>query len=143
MPKSILRADVIKLLLREGVTVICAGGGGIPVACDASRNHVGVEAVIDKDHTSALLATLIEADGLLMLTDVDGVYKDWGKPGQTLISRMTPELEKELTFTPGSMGPKIEAAVSFLTHGGEIVGIGRLDDALLILNGRAGTIFVD
>ena len=143
LPKRILRVGVIKLLLREGVTVICAGGGGIPVVRNASRNHAGVEAVIDKDRTSALLATLIDADALLMLTDVDGVYQDWGTAGQALISHMTPALAKEQTFAPGSMGPKIEAAVSFLAHGGKQVGIGRLEDALLILNGRAGTGFVE
>ncbi len=139
-PKRILRMDVIDMLVRQGVTVICAGGGGIPVVPDKDGKHTGIEAVIDKDHSSALLATRIGADVLLIMTDVDGVFRNWDTPTQSLISVMKPEEIKKGTYPAGSMGPKLEAAASFVQSGGVFTGIGRLDNALAILEGRAGTI---
>lgn len=122
------------------MTVICAGGGGIPVIRQPDGNFAGVEAVIDKDRASALLASETGAQALLMLTDVDGVYLDWGSDKQTLISRITPADIRKETFASGSMGPKVEAAATFVAEGGTMAGIGRLEDANLILEGRSGTI---
>lgn len=140
MPKKILGVAVIKLLLQEGVTVICAGGGGIPVVRDQDGKCIGIEAVIDKDRTSALLATQVDAHALLMLTDVEGVFRDWGKPEQALISRLTLEQAKAEWFASGSMAPKVEAAADFVRHGGKLAGIGLLKDASVILKREAGTV---
>lgn len=139
LPKRILGAGVVNTLLRAGVTVICAGGGGIPVVRNAARDHVGVEAVIDKDRTSALLATLINAEALLMLTDVEGVYLDWGTTEQTLLTHMRPEDSLDHRFAAGSMGPKVEAGAEFIQSGGIFAGIGLLQSALAILEGKTGT----
>lgn len=139
LPKRIFQIKVIRLLVDNGVTVICAGGGGIPVIRLEDGSFTGVEAVIDKDRASALLAEEIGAEALLMLTDVDGVYRDWGTSRQKLIGRASPaELGKQ-EFASGSMGPKVEAAAAFINGGGKLAGIGRLEDALAILEGKAGT----
>lgn len=139
LPKRIFQIKVIRMLVDHGVTVICAGGGGIPVVRLEDGSFTGVEAVIDKDRASALLAEEIGAEALLMLTDVDGVYRDWGTARQKLIGRASPaELGKQ-EFASGSMGPKAEAAAAFVTGGGKLAGIGRLEDALAILEGKAGT----
>jgi carbamate kinase len=138
-PINILELRVIELLIAQNVTVICAGGGGIPVVRRPDGGLVGVEAVIDKDRASALLARQIRADALLMLTDVDGVYRGWGTPQQILIRRTTPDELKRESFEAGSMGPKVEAAIEFIETGGRIAAIGKLSDALEILNHRAGT----
>jgi carbamate kinase len=138
-PKRILRIDVIKILAKQGVTVICAGGGGIPVTQLDGGRYAGIEAVIDKDRTSALLATQIGADALLIMTDVDGVFRDWGTPKQTQIGVMKAAEIKSSDYPAGSMGPKLEAAASFVEASGKFCGIGKLDDALAILEGRAGT----
>jgi carbamate kinase len=100
---------------------------------------IGVEAVIDKDLASALLARELKADALLMLTDVDAVYRDWGTPHARAIHRISPQALRELDFAPGSMGPKIQAACEFVEQTGGMAGIGRLEDALAILDGKAGT----
>jgi carbamate kinase len=139
LPKHILCVEVIELLIRQGVTVICAGGGGIPVAPLAGGGRMGVEAVIDKDRTSALLAAQLRAQALLILTDVEGVFRDWGTPQQTPIKNMRPADVKISDYPAGSMAPKLEAAASFANTGGRFSGIGKLDDALAILQGRAGT----
>ena len=99
----------------------------------------GVEAVIDKDHTAALLARLLKADMLLMLTDVEAVYRDWGSPDQAAIATITPDALDDLPFAAGSMGPKIIAAGDFVRAGGKVAGIGRLQDARAIVEGRTGT----
>jgi carbamate kinase len=138
-PVKILEMPIIQLLVGQGVTVICAGGGGIPVARRQDGSLIGVEAVIDKDRASSLLARQIHADALLMLTDVDGVYRGWRTPQQPLIRRATPGELKRERFEAGSIGPKVEAAIEFVDTGGRIAGIGRLSDALDILNRRAGT----
>jgi carbamate kinase len=99
----------------------------------------GVEAVIDKDRTSALLAEALEADVLLMLTDVEAVFRDWGGPDQAAIGSVTPDALDAMNFAAGSMGPKITSACDFVRAGGTLAGIGRLQDARAIVEGRAGT----
>ena len=137
-PLRILELAIVKQLLSSGITVICAGGGGIAVVKE-SGGWRGVEAVIDKDFASALLARDADADVLLLLTDVDGVYADWGSKNQRLISAATPEELKQHEFAAGSMRPKVLAAIEFVEHGGTFAGIGSLEDALAIIEGRAGT----
>lgn len=139
LPKRIFQIKVIRLLVDNGVTVICAGGGGIPVIRLEDGSFTGIEAVIDKDRASALLAQEIGAQALLMLTDVDGVYQDWGTSRQKLINRASPAELGRREFASGSMGPKVEAAAAFVNGGGKLAGIGRLEDALAILEGKAGT----
>ena len=140
MPKRILEIAIIKLLIENGTSLICVGGGGIPVVLREDGKYEGIEAVIDKDHASGLLAREINADALLLLTDVDGVYLDWGTAQQQLLTVITPTDLSAHKFPVGSMGPKVEAAIDFAAPGQTIAGIGRLDDALEILNRRAGTI---
>ncbi|MEO1140280.1 MAG: carbamate kinase [Pseudomonadota bacterium] len=139
-PKPIEIPDlrVLRLLLDQGVIVICAGGGGIPVMRLADDSMIGVEAVIDKDAASALLAADIGAEALLLLTDVDAVYEGFGTPAATPLHQLTPEKGRALDMPKGSMGPKLMAACDFADRGG-ISGIGRLSDALALLNGTAGT----
>lgn len=139
MPLRIIGLDAIKVLLDAKHIVICAGGGGIPVIRNASGDMEGVEAVIDKDRTSALLALGLSADALLLLTDVPAVYRDFGAPTQSAISTTTPAKLSNLDLPPGSMGPKVAAAVAFATASGKLAGIGQLTDARAILEGRAGT----
>lgn len=139
LPKRILRIEVIELLVRQGVTVICAGGGGIPVIALADGKHAGVEAVIDKDRSSALLAAHIGADVFLTLTDVTAVFRDWGTKRQMAIGLLSPAEARGSDFAEGSMRPKVEAAADFVRSGGKFAGIGLLDDALAVLEGKAGT----
>ena len=139
LPQRILGLVAIRLLVDAGVCVICAGGGGIPVVRGDAGDMQGVEAVIDKDRTAALLAHALNADALLMLTDVAAVMRDWGTPGEAAIKTIMPDALDGMDFAAGSMGPKIAAAVSFVRDGGALVGIGRLQDARAILEGRAGT----
>jgi carbamate kinase len=139
-PERIVELDTIRLLVDHGVVVICAGGGGIPVVAAPAGGLRGVEAVIDKDLAAALLATSLRADALLLLTDVDAVYRDWGRPTQVAISTTTPEDLRRLDLPAGSMGPKVEAVSRFVEAGGTLAGIGALDAAVDILAGRAGTI---
>lgn len=139
LPVAILGIRPIRLLVEAGVCVICAGGGGIPVVRSADGNMEGVEAVIDKDRTSALLAQALDADVLLMLTDVEAVFRDWGGPDQSAIGSITPDALDAMTFATGSMGPKITAACDFVRAGGTMAGIGRLQDARRIVEWGAGT----
>jgi carbamate kinase len=139
-PKRILEMGPIRLLVQHGITLVCAGGGGIPVVLEKDGDYTGIEAVIDKDHASGLLAREIGAEALLLLTDVDGVYRNWGSAHQERLVAITPAELKSLTFPAGSMGPKVEAASDFVSAGGLMTGIGRLHDALDILEQRAGTI---
>jgi carbamate kinase len=139
-PKRIIEINTLKLLVKNETIVICVGGGGIPVALREGGNYSGVEAVIDKDHASALLARELKAEALLLLTDVDGVYVGWGTPQQQKLATAKPDQLRAYTFAVGSMAPKIEAAIDFVVGGGHMVGIGRLDDVLEILERRAGTI---
>lgn len=139
-PQEIPDLGVLRLLLDHGVVVICAGGGGIPVLRRPDGSLIGVEAVIDKDHASALLATALKAEALLMLTDVPAVFRDFGTDRAAPIPRLTPEEAEALRLPQGSMGPKMAAAGGFVRGGGRLAGIGRLEDAVAILNGTAGTL---
>lgn len=139
-PQRILELSVIQLLVEQGIVVICAGGGGIPVVRRTDGGLVGVEGVIDKDFASALLARELKADVFLMLTDVDAVYCDWAAPGARAIRRAAPQAMRSFGFAPGSMGPKVEAACEFVEQTGAMAGIGRLDEVLAILSGEAGTL---
>ncbi len=138
-PKRILELSVIELLVSQNIIVICAGGGGIPVVRRADGGLVGVEAVIDKDMASSLLARELKAEFFLLLTDVDAVYKQWGKPEAQPLLHLSPMAMGEYDFPPGSMAPKVKAACEYVEQTGGIAGIGRLKDASAILNGTAGT----
>jgi carbamate kinase len=138
-PRRILELTAIRILVEAQVTVVCAGGGGIPVIAEASGALHGVEAVIDKDLAAALLARELPADGLLLLTDVDAAYRDWGKPEATPIRSATPAELHAMRFAPGSMGPKIEAACRFVEGGGQFAAIGALADAAALLRQERGT----
>jgi carbamate kinase len=139
-PQRIVEIDTIRLLVDAGVTVICTGGGGIPVTPDGEGALTGVEAVIDKDLSTALLATELGADALLLLTDVDAVYEDWGTPAQRPIRVVSTAVLRSIGAPAGSMGPKIEAICAFVERGGQLGAIGSLEDAVDILAGDAGTI---
>lgn len=139
-PKPIEIPDlrVLRLLLDQGVTVICAGGGGIPVMRRADGAMIGVEAVIDKDAASALLAADLGADALLLLTDVEAVYENFGTDKAAPVAKLSPQDGRAMEMPAGSMGPKLKAACDFADAGG-LAGIGHLRDALHLLNGSAGT----
>jgi carbamate kinase len=140
-PKRIFEIRPIRWLLDKDVVVICAGGGGVPTMYQpgAERTLVGVEAVIDKDLASQLLAREVDADLYVMATDVDGVYTGWGTPEQRRLGRVTPSELRELRFAAGSMGPKVEAAVRFVEGTGKRAAIGGLADIEAIVAGDAGT----
>lgn len=137
-PRRIVELPTIRLLVDAGITVVCAGGGGIPVV-PAPAGYRGVEAVIDKDLSAARLAVDLGADVLLLLTDVDAVYAGFGTPSATPIRSATPEELRALDLPTGSMGSKVEAACRFVEAGGRFAAIGALDDADALLTGDAGT----
>ena len=139
-PLRIIELSTIRLLVEAGVLVVCAGGGGIPVVVTAAGGIRGVEAVIDKDLAAALLAKELEADALLLLTDVDAVYTDWGTPAAQPLGEATPQQLRSYTWATGSMAPKVEAACRFVEATEGCAGIGRLEDAAAILAGKRGTI---
>lgn len=139
LPRAILGLHSIRLLVDAGVCVICAGGGGIPVMRKPDGGMEGVEAVIDKDRTAALLASGLQADALLMLTDVEAIFAHWGLPEQAAIRDITPDALEAISFEAGSMAPKVASACSFVRKGGRLAGVGRLSDARAILEGRTGT----
>lgn len=140
-PMEILQMPAITLLSEHGVLVICAGGGGIPVIRNATGKLEGIEAVIDKDMSSELLARNLDADMLLLLTDVDAVYLNYGTPRAHSISRMGPDPELEDgAFDAGSMGPKVESATRFALATGRDARIGRIEDATDIVLGKLGTV---
>lgn len=141
IPQSIPQINAIKILVEAGVLVTCAGGGGIPVVRKRDGTIIGVEAVIDKDRAACLLAHELDADAFLMLTDVEAVYQDWGKPEQRAIRLVSPSDLNAKDFPAGSMAPKIEAASTFASRDGKISGIGRLEDVKAIIDGTAGTLF--
>ena len=138
-PLAVLGIDPIRWLLERGALVIAAGGGGIPVARDADGKLYGVDAVIDKDLCSGLLACNLQADCLVIATDVDAVYLDWGKPNQRALGKVTPHMLAQHTFPAGSMGPKVEAACKFVLATGKRAVIGSLDRVEDMLAGQAGT----
>jgi carbamate kinase len=138
-PKQIFEIRPIRALIEKGVIVVCAGGGGIPTVLDEHGMLHGVEAVIDKDLASALLAQQIGADLLVIATDVDGVYVDWGGPKERRVESATPDELEALKLPAGSMGPKVEAASRFVRHTGKNAVIGALADIEEIVAGKAGT----
>ena len=137
-PRGIVELPTIRLLVEAGVVVICVGGGGIPVVSTAGRLH-GVEAVIDKDLAAALLAAGLEADALLLLTDVPSVEADWNTPRARPLGEVSTAELREMEFEPGSMGPKVEAARRFAERSGGFAAIGALGDAVELLRGTRGT----
>lgn len=139
LPKGIVEIETIKKLVAGGATVICSGGGGIPV-CEENGRLKGVEAVIDKDRSGAVLSEELEADMFMILTDVPAVYDNYGTDEQCEIKRATPEDLIGKGFAAGSMGPKVEAACQFVQRTGGAAAIGRLADAQEIIAGKAGTI---
>jgi carbamate kinase len=141
LPKRIFEIRPIQWLLEQGTIVICAGGGGIPTMYEPEKERwlTGVEAVIDKDLASELLAREVEADLFVIATDVDAVYLDWGKPEQRRVGRITPREIKAHAFPAGSMGPKVDAAVQFVERTGKRAAIGSLPDIEKIVAGEAGT----
>jgi carbamate kinase len=138
-PRRIREIGTIKLLLRAGVIVVCTGGGGIPVIVTRDGGLRGVEAVIDKDLAAALLAEAIDADFLLLLTDVPAVWTRWPMSEGCPIRGTTPAELRSHSFAAGSMGPKVEAACRFVENTGRKAGIGAIDQAEAILEGKAGT----
>jgi carbamate kinase len=141
LPKRIFEIRPIKWLLEHGTLVICAGGGGIPTMYETGRDRwlAGIEAVIDKDLASELLARELGADLFVIATDVDGVYLDWGKPAQRKLSRVTIQELRSNPFPAGSMGPKVDAAIHFVEKTGKRAAIGSLQDIEKIVAGEAGT----
>lgn len=142
LPKRIFEIRPIKWLLDHGTVVICAGGGGIPTMYkpDADRILIGVEAVIDKDQCSELLARELDADLFIMATDADAVFVGWGTPEARAIHRAHPKAMSEYTFPAGSMGPKVDAACRFAEATGRRAAIGALADIAAIVRGEKGTI---
>ena len=140
LPKRIFQVRPVKWLLEKGCIVICAGGGGIPTMYAPGRQLHGVEAVVDKDRASCLLARELEVDLFIMATDAGAVYLDWGKPTQRGIRRASPRALAALPFATGSMGPKVEAAVEFAERTGKTAVIGALADVARMARGEAGTV---
>lgn len=138
-PKHIFEIRPIRWLLEYGTIVICAGGGGIPTCYDANHQLIGVEAVIDKDLCSALLAHELAADMLIVATDVDATYVGWGTPDSRAIAQAHPDELEKLGFASGSMGPKIQAAIEFARLTGKDAVIGSLSEIKAITERRAGT----
>ena len=144
LPKHIFGVGSMERLLEYGAVVICTGGGGIPTIhidepVPAGKRLVGVDAVIDKDLASAVLAADLRANALLIVTDVDAVYADWGTPQQRAIAHATPDELAASTFAEGSMGPKVRAACQYVEQTGGFAAIGSIDDAEGLLAGTAGT----
>ena len=140
-PHRIFELRPIHWLLEKGTVVICAGGGGIPTSYVKKGKLEGVEVVIDKDRASSLLAFELDADLLIMATDTDGVYTDWGGDSQEIISKTTPEEIGQYKFDKGSMGPKVEAACTFVERSGQRAVIGSLNDLKKMVDNLAGTQF--
>jgi carbamate kinase len=140
LPKRVFELRPIQWLLEKGAIIICAGGGGIPTIRNQDGKLEGVEAVIDKDRASALLAKELVADLLVMATDVDAVYLNWGKPNAKAIREISPKAIAQSNFAAGSMGPKVSAAVDFVQSTGKKAAIGALSQLTDILRGEAGTL---
>ncbi|STR45070.1 carbamate kinase [Iodobacter fluviatilis] len=138
-PKRIFEIRPVKWLLEQGTIVICAGGGGIPTCYDKEGKLHGIEAVIDKDLCSALLAEELSADLLVIATDVSATFIDYGKPTQKAIASAHPDELERLGFAAGSMGPKVQAACEFARNTGKVAVIGSLNDIEAIVQGTAGT----
>lgn len=144
IPQRIFGLEPVEWMLQHGAVVICAGGGGIPVSYveedeRTGKRLTGVEAVIDKDRASALLAADIGAHVLAIITDVDGVYLDWGTRRQRAIRKASPADLADVSFAAGSMGPKVSAACDFVERTGGRAVIGSIAQAPLLVSGEAGT----
>jgi len=141
LPKRIFEMRPVKWLLEHDTVVICGGGGGIPTMYvpGEERKLTGVEAVIDKDLVSEMLARELEADLYVMATDVDGVYLDWGTPSQQKLDQISASELKSHSFAAGSMGPKVNAAIQFVEKTGKRSAIGSLEEIEQIVEGKAGT----
>ncbi|ARD42418.1 carbamate kinase [Actinomyces gaoshouyii] len=139
-PQRVIETRMARALLHAGAVVICAGGGGVPVIRNEHGKLQGVEAVIDKDLTAAVLAEHLDADALLILTDVDGVQEGFGTPEAKRVDRATPASLRAMDLPAGSMGPKVEAVCRFVELTGDMAAIGRLEDAIGIIEGTSGTI---
>lgn len=139
-PLALVEARTIELLVKAGVTVICAGGGGIPVIRTPAGSLTGIEAVIDKDQASALTARVLGAEGLVLLTDVAAVEIDHRTPHARPIRRANPAALAALSFEAGTMAPKVEAACAFVNETGGFAAIGALAALGRILDGEAGTL---
>lgn len=142
-PQHIFEIRPIRWMMERGVIVVCTGGGGIPTMYGPDGKLQGVEVVIDKDLASALLAKQLDADLLVLATDVDGVYRAWGKPEAELLRRVTPAQLRSEAFATGSMGPKVDAACSFVERTGGIAAIGALTDLERLVAGESGTIVAE
>jgi carbamate kinase len=140
LPRRIFQIRPVKWLLEKGCIVICAGGGGIPTMYAPGRRLQGIDAVVDKDRASCLMARELEVDLFIMATDAGAVYLDWGTPAQRAIRRASPEGLTAYPFAAGSMGPKVEAAIDFAARTGKTAAIGALADVTRIARGEAGTL---
>jgi carbamate kinase len=138
-PKAILELAAIRVLSEAGALVVCAGGGGVPIVRGPDGILQGVDAVVDKDRTSALLAESLDADRLLLLTDVENVMLRWGTPGATPIHDATVSELRSQQFPAGSMGPKVEAACQFAEATGNLAIIGAIEQAEAMLAKETGT----
>ncbi|WGY04502.1 carbamate kinase [Nocardioides sp. QY071] len=139
-PERVVETPLIRALLGLGAVVVCAGGGGVPVVRDELGELCGVEAVVDKDLTSAVLAESLDADALLVLTDVPAVMRGFGTPDQAAIHRETPAGLRQLDLPAGSMGPKVDAVCRFVERTGGVAAIGALENAVAVLAGTSGTV---
>jgi carbamate kinase len=139
-PHRVVETPIIRQVLSNGAIVVCAGGGGVPVVRGPLGQLQGVEAVVDKDLTASLLAEALDADGLLLLTDVPVVEANFGTPQAEPIHRETPAGLRSRDFPDGSMGPKVSAVCRFVEMTGNFAAIGALADSTAILDGKAGTI---
>jgi carbamate kinase len=139
-PQRVVETRLVRQLLGAGAVAVCAGGGGVPVIRNEKGQLTGVEAVVDKDLTASLLAEALDADALLLLTDVPRVVRGFGGPDQEEIANATPASLREEDFPAGSMGPKVDAVCRFVEMTGDMAAIGALDQATEILAGNAGTI---
>ena len=139
-PRRIFELRPVRWLLEQGAVVIAAGGGGIPTMyLPGTRTLVGVEAVVDKDLATALLAAEIDADQFIVATDADAVYRDWGTASQQAIRRASVSELEAIGFAAGSMGPKVKAACDFVRATGKVARVGALDDLTALLAGASGT----
>jgi carbamate kinase len=139
-PERLVELPVIRMLLAQGIVVVCGGGGGVPVVAARDTGRLtGVSAVVDKDLTAALIAARLKADRFLVLTDVPAVMRDWGTPAAAPIDTLDLAALHSMRFPAGSMGPKIEACARFVRATGRPAAIGSLRDAAALLNGTAGT----
>lgn len=138
-PRGIVELPAIRALLAAGIVVVCTGGGGVPVVADGDARLTGVEGVVDKDLASSLLALELDADGLVMLTDVEAVFDGFGTPDARPLGTIDAAAADELGCAQGSMGPKVTAAARFAAATGGLAAIGALEDAAAIVAGQRGT----